>query len=70
MAQPWELVVIILIRKCQRPAPEPEPQVEEMTVKVPSVKTGDESGLTLLVVLLILSCAAVFICVKIPSKTK
>ena len=52
------------------PVPEPEPQVEEMTVKAPSVKTGDESGLTLLVVLLILSCASVFICVKIPSKTK
>ena len=52
------------------PQPEPEPQVQEMSVKAPSVKTGDEQNLTLLAIFLILSCAVIFICVKIPSKTK
>lgn len=52
------------------PEPETEPQVQEMSVKAPSVKTADTQNLTLLAFFLILSCAVIFICVKIPNKTK
>ena len=51
--------------------PKEQPQMTEASiVKTPSVKTGDKENLSVLILLLILSCAAIFICVRISCKTK
>lgn len=61
----------------EEPKEEPEPQPEKVekvsVVQVPereAVKTGDENNLMVITLLLILSCAAIFMCVRISRKTK
>lgn len=54
----------------KEPKPEPEVQFVDKQEKAEPVKTGDQTEGILLIGLLILSCAAIFTCVKIASKTK
>ena len=74
-----EIVVVDKPEEEKPEVPKKEPEIEpkeqpKMTeasiVKTPSVKTGDKENLSVLILLLILSCAAIFICVRISCKTK
>ena len=65
---------IVVVDKPEEEEPEIEPKeqpkmTEASIVKTPSVKTGDKENLSVLILLLILSCAAIFICVRISCKT-
>ena len=73
-----EIVVVDKPEEEKPEVPKKEPEIEpkeqpKMTeasiVKTPSVKTGDKENLSVLILLLILSCAAIFICVRISCKT-
>lgn len=54
-------------KELEQPEEKPAPKV---TVKAEAVKTGDEESLMVLIILLILSCAAIIACGKIARKTK
>lgn len=74
-----EIVTVDKPKEEKPVTPEKEPTIEVKEqpktaeapiVKPSSVKTGDRENLSVLILLLILSCAAIFICVRISCKTK
>lgn len=59
----------IAVEEQEKPEEPKTPEISNKRASVPEiVKTGDENSLMLLVILLILSCAAMFTCVRIARK--
>lgn len=67
--EPEEELIVEEQEKPEEPEESETPVIDNGPANVPEiVRTGDENSLMLLVVLLILSCAVMFICVRIARK--